>query len=411
MERLQKIRKLLRKHSQEHLLMKYDELDKVGKKQLLDLIETIDFDLMERLYQKATTPVIEENSTIEPISYIDKDTLAEGDAAFYKEIGKTAIKYGKVAAVTMAGGQGTRLGFNGPKGAFVFYPEKNKSIFEALADTMNGACKKYNVEIPWYIMTSRANNEETIKFFEAHNYFGYPEGKIKFFIQGELPMMDFNGKILLDEKGFPKMAANGHGGTLFSMEKTGVLEEMKRDGIWYISVNGVDNILTKPIDPLFIGLMICKRVLGAVKTIYKTNPDEKVGVMCRKNGKVGVVEYTEISKQMANLRNEDGKLVFGDAYALFNLYTIEGLEKIAEVSLPYHIAVKKANYIDSKGNTIIAEGPNAYKFEMFLFDSYEEFDDVVILRVRRDEEFAPIKNAAGNDSPETALEMYKKFEK
>ena len=151
--------------------------------------------------------------------------------------------------------------------------------------------------------------------------------------------------------------------------------------------------------------------MGAVKTIYKTNPDEKVGVMCRKNGKVGVVEYTEISKQMANLRNEDGKLVFGDAYALFNLYTIEGLEKIAEVSLPYHIAVKKANYIDSKGNTIIAEGPNAYKFEMFLFDSYEEFDDVVILRVRRDEEFAPIKNAAGNDSPETALEMYKKFEK
>ena len=155
MERLQKIRKLLRKHSQEHLLMKYDELDKVGKKQLLDLIETIDFDLMERLYQKATTPVIEENSTIEPISYIDKDTLAEGDAAFYKEIGKTAIKYGKVAAVTMAGGQGTRLGHNGPKGTFDIGLDSHKSLFELLCDSLKEAGKKYGVTIPWFFIQKK----------------------------------------------------------------------------------------------------------------------------------------------------------------------------------------------------------------------------------------------------------------
>ena len=411
MGRLGNVRKVLRRHGQEHLLMKYDELDRATQSKLLNVIESIDFDLMDKLYEKATMPVIEETQKIEPIPYIDKNDISEEDISYYKELGEAVVRHGKIAVVTMAGGQGTRLGFNGPKGAFVFDKDNDKSIFEALTDTLKEMCQSYNTKIWWFIMTSDANNEDTIKFFEEHDYFGYDKARVRFFIQGKLPMMDFNGKILLDEKGMPKMAANGHGGTLYSMEQTGVLAEMKTLGIEYVSVNGVDNVLVKPVDPVFVGLMICKRVLGAVKTIYKTNPDENVGVMCRKNGRVGVVEYTEISKQMANLRNADGKLVFGDAYALFNLYTIEGLEKVAEVSLPYHVAVKKADYIDARGNFVKAQNPNSYKYEMFIFDSFEMFDKVLVLRINRDEEFAPIKNAKGKDSPETALKLYRKYHK
>ena len=220
-------------------------------------------------------------------------------------------------------------------------------------------------------------------------------------------MLSLDGKVLLDKDYHIKFAANGHGGTLFSMEKSGVIAEMKADGIKWISINGVDNVLVRPVDPLFVGMAVVHKVNGAIKSIAKANPRENVGVICRKNGRVGVVEYTEISNQMANLRDQEGNLIYGDAYALFNLYSIEGLELISKVSLPYHIAVKKADYIDSNGNFVKAEEPNAYKFEQFIFDSYELFDGVCVLRVRREDEFAPIKNATGNDSPKTALELYR----
>ena len=222
-------------------------------------------------------------------------------------------------------------------------------------------------------------------------------------------MVGLDGKILLDESGFVKEAANGHGGTLQSMDKCGVISEMKNNGIEWVFINGVDNVLVKPVDPLLIGMSIHNKVLAAAKAIEKTDPKEKVGVLCRKNKKVGVVEYTEIPDEMANLRDDYGSLVYGDGNAVFHLYNIKGLEKISQVSLPYHTAVKKASYIDSEGKEIIGEKPNAYKFEMFIFDSYELFDDVVVLRVKREEEFAPIKNAEGQDSPETARKLYKDY--
>lgn len=214
---------------------------------------------------------------------------------------------------------------------------------------------------------------------------------MKFFKQGQLPMLGIDGKILLTEEGMVKEAANGHGGTLQSMDRANVISEMKENGIEWVFINGVDNVLVKPVDPLLIGMSIHNKVLGAVKSIEKTDPKEKVGVFCRKNKKVGVVEYTEISEEMANLRDDDRSLVYGDANAIFHLYNIKGLEKVSELSLPYHTAVKKANYMDENGKIVTADKPNAYKFEMFIFDSYEMFDDVVVLRVKREEEFAPIK--------------------
>lgn len=406
---LEDIKKVLKKYGQEHLLLRYNEMNDEEKKELLEQIKTIDFDLMKKLYEKASKPAELESVTIEPIEHVDKSKLTVGEREMYEKKGIEAIKYNKFAVVTMAGGQGTRLGHNGPKGTFIFDTEKNKSIFETLCDTLKEAWRKYDTVIPWYLMTSRENNDATVKFFEENNFFGYPKDAIRFFKQGELPMIALNGKILLDKNGMVKKAANGHGGTLQSMEKAGVLDEMKTNGIEWIFINGVDNVLVKPVDPLLIGMSIHNKVLGSVKSIEKTDPTENVGVFCRKNKKVGVVEYTEISEEMANLRDDDRSLVYGDANAIFHLYNIKGLEKVSELSLPYHTAKKKADYIDENGKEIIGDKPNAYKFEMFIFDSYEMFDDVVVLRVKREEEFAPIKNAQGADSPETARKLYKDY--
>ena len=213
-EKLEKIKKTLKKYGQEHLLQKYDQMDEKTREELLEQIENIDFDLMKDLYEKATKPVDLEQVTIEPIEHVDKSKLTASERKMYETKGIEAIKYNKLAVVTMAGGQGTRLGHSGPKGTFIFDTEHNKSIFEALCDTLKEAVKKYDTVIPWYLMTSKENNDATIKFFEEHNYFGYPKEAVKFFKQGQLPMISLNGKILMEENGLVKEAANGHGGTL-----------------------------------------------------------------------------------------------------------------------------------------------------------------------------------------------------
>ncbi|MBR3132851.1 MAG: UTP--glucose-1-phosphate uridylyltransferase [Clostridia bacterium] len=401
-----KAKEILKKYNQEHLLLKYDELSKSKQKELLSQILSINFDLMKELYENANKKVDYKKSNIEPIEYIDKSKLTVSERKRYEEKGIEAIKLNKFAVVTMAGGQGTRLGHNGPKGTFDMGLDSHKSLFELLCETLKRARSEYGVVIPWYIMTSRENNEETVRFFENNKYFGYPKNAVHFFIQGELPMLDLEGKILLDENGLVKQAADGHGGTLKALGKNKILDEWKENGIEWIFVSGVDNVLVKSVDPLLIGMSIENKVLGAVKTIEKTDPEEKVGVFCRKNKKVAVMEYTEISHEMANMRDKYGALVYGDANAVFHLYNIKGLERVSNMRLPYHTAVKKAKYIDKKGKLIIPEKPNAYKFELFIFDSYEMLDDVVVLRVKREEEFAPIKNAEGVDSPETARKLY-----
>lgn len=399
-------KKVLEENKQEHLLFYYDKLDDIKKEELLDQILSINYNLMKELYESAKKPIDLKDISIEPIDYIDKSKLEENQLKKYEELGAEAIKANKYAVVTMAGGQGTRLGHTGPKGTYDMGLDSHKSLFELLCETLKRARDEYKVVIPWYIMTSKENNKETVAFFERNNYFGYPRESIIFFIQGQLPMIDMDGKILLDDNGFVKEAADGHGGTLKAMGKNKIIEQMKKDGIEWIFVSGVDNVLVKSVDPLLLGMSIDANVLGAVKTIEKTDPKERVGVFCRKNKKVGVVEYTEISEEMANMRDNYGSLVYGDANAIFHLYNIKGLEKVSDIRLPYHTAVKKAKYIDSDGKLIIPEKPNAYKFELFIFDSYEMLDNVVVLRVKREEEFAPIKNAEGTDSPETARKLY-----
>ena len=410
-ENMQLIRKTLKKYSQEHLLNGYENLPEVKQKQLLNQIENTDFELINSLYSKTKETVEISESQLSPIEYWDRKRL-NGEYKEFQEIGEKAIKSGKLAAVTMAGGQGTRLGHKGPKGTFDIGLDSHKSLFELLCDSLKTEGKKYGVTIPWFIMTSKENNQETIDFFAKHKYFGYEKNKnIFFFEQGELPMVDTEGKILIGEDGLIKEAADGHGGIYEALVKNGMTKKMRELGVEWIFIGGVDNCLAKMVDPVLMGLAIEKHVTAAGKSVVKANPQEKVGVFCKKNGKPSVVEYTEIPKEMSEATDKNGELIYGESHILCNLFNIDAVERMGKKPLPYHTAYKKATYINDQGEKVVPDGPNAYKFEAFLFDAFGELDDMVILRVKREEEFAPVKNATGTDSPETARELYKKFYK
>ena len=410
LDNFEEVERKVKRYNQEHLLDYYNNIkDEELKEKFAKQMENIDFELIDSLYRKTTLPVKDENDNIEPINYWDKERLG-GKYDFYEEIGIEAIKAGKLAAVTMAGGQGTRLGHDGPKGTYDIGLDSHKSLFELLCDGLKESGKKYRVEIPWFIMTSEENNEETINFFKKNRYFGY-EKNVHFFIQGKLPMVDTEGKILIGEDGLIKEAADGHGGVYESLVKNKMIDIMKELGVEWVFIGGVDNCLVRMVDPVLMGLAIYKNVTGAGKSVVKAYPKEKVGAFCRKNGRPNVIEYSEITDEMAEAIDETGELLYGESHILCNLFSIEAIERMGSNPLPYHSAYKKATYIDKDGNKIVPDSPNAYKFEAFLFDAFGELDDMVILRVKREEEFAPVKNATGVDSPETARELYNNFHK
>ena len=410
-ERLESVKKTLKKYSQEHILNGFDKLNEKEQEQLLDQIEMIDFELIKSLYEKTNEGIQIEESQITPINFLDKTKL-NGEYKGYLDTGEKAIRNRKLAAVTMAGGQGTRLGHKGPKGTYDIGLMSHKSLFELLSDSLKEEGKKYGVIVPWFIMTSRENNDETIEFFAKHRYFGYEKDKnIFFFEQGELPMVDTEGKILIGEDGFIKFAADGHGGIYEALVKSDMTKKMRELGVEWVFIAGVDNCLAKMVDPVLMGIAIEKQVTAAGKSVVKANPQEKVGVFCRRNGKPSVVEYSEISKEMSEAVGEDGELIYGESHILCNLFNIDAIERMGSKPLPYHTAFKKATYIDNNGNKVVPDGPNAYKFEAFLFDAFGELDDMAILRVNREDEFAPVKNASGVDSPETARELYMNFHK
>ena len=401
---IEEIKKNLKKYHQEHLLDFYNKLEEKDKEKFFEQLEKIDFELIDSLYKNAEKKDKDDDVKVEPIEYWDKERLG-GKYDFYEEIGKEAIQKGKLAAVTMAGGQGTRLGHKGPKGTFDIGLDSHKSLFELLCDGLKESCKKYNTVIPWFIMTSEENNEQTIEFFKKNKYFGY-EKNIYFFKQGELPMVDTEGKILIGENGLIKEASDGHGGVYESLVKSGMVDKMKNLGIEWVFIGGVDNCLVRMVDPVLMGLAIYKGVTAAGKSVVKASPKEKVGVFCKRNGKPNVIEYSEISEEMAEAVDSNGELLYGESHILCNLFNINAIERMGKNPLPYHSAFKKATYIDKDGNVVVPDSPNAYKFEAFLFDAFGELDDMVVMRVKREEEFAPVKNATGVDSPETARKLY-----
>ena len=276
MEKLEKVKEILKKNNQEQLLVYYDKLNEKGKEKLLNQILNINFDLMKELYEKTKKGVEMGDDVIEPIDYVDKSKLSKEEYENLEKIGDKAIKEGKLAVLTMAGGQGTRLGYNGPKGTFDIGLDTHESLFELICKPIKEANKKYGITIPWYIMTSHENNAETVKFFEEHDYFGYPKKDIMFFIQGELPMIDTDGKILVNEEGFLKLAADGHGGVFESMLKSGALKDMNERNIEWVFIGPVDNPLVNMVDPIFVAIAETKKCMAVGKSVVTARPEERV---------------------------------------------------------------------------------------------------------------------------------------
>jgi UDP-N-acetylglucosamine diphosphorylase len=395
----------LKKYNQEHIL-KYD-LNNKQQEELEKQIENIDFEQLKSLYESTKEEKCIEEKKIEHIPYTDKTKLTKEEQLSLFEIGEQVIKQGHYAVITMAGGQGTRLGHNGPKGTYALDTiNGQKYIFEIIIDRLKKAEKQYNVTIPWYVMTSKENHQDTILFLEKNNYFGYNKDKIKFFKQGELPLIDTQGKIILDENAKIKEAADGNGGIYEALSKSGMLQELKQNQIEWIFISGIDNILSNFVDPILLGLTIKENNVIASKSVAKANPQEKVGVFCKMNGKPKIIEYIDLPEEMAEELDENGELMYGEVNIGTYLYNRSVLENLANAKLPYHAAFKKSGYLNANGKFIEPDEPNVFKFETFIFDAFTRYDDMTIMRVKREDEFAPVKNRTGNDSPETAVKLY-----
>ena len=380
------------KFKQEHIVDNLNNLQTIEREYLINQILELDFEEIERLYNSTKDKQNIDQSKISPMNrIIDKEKIV--DAKDFIKTGEEIIKNNQFAVVTMAGGQGTRIGFNGPKGTLKINIGPNgKYIFEILTENLAKAKDLYGIFPYWYIMTSEQNNDETIAFFKDNNYFGYDKEKVKFFKQDDVPMLTPEGKLVVENNKI-KTAADGNGGVYCSLRKQKIIEDMKAKNIKWVYVCGVDNIMVKPIDPLFIGLTQSNNMEIASKSIIKDYPEEKVGVFCKKNDKPSVIEYIELTEEMVNMRNEHGELVYGDANFISHLLSVDAIEKISKEKFEYHRVIKN----------------NLYKYESFIFDGFKFLDDMLVMRVKRDEEFAPIKNKEGVDSPKTAIEIYKKY--
>ena len=410
MDKVQDTIDILKMYNQEHIINLIEKLDEDKKQALVEQISKIDFHQLKELYDNTKKEIEIKENKIEPLPYLDKKKLSEEQKEEFQRLGEAILEKGEYAVVTMAGGQGTRLGHSGPKGTFKLdVYGKGKYLFEILAENLKEANQKYGRVIPWYIMTSKQNNDETIEFMEKHNYFGYAKESVRFFAQSELPLVDVNGKLLVGKDMKIKEASDGNGGTYSSLRASGCLAEMKEKGIKWVFIGGVDNALLKMADTILLGMAIDKKVQIASKSIVKANPHERVGVFAKMNGHPAVIEYSEMPEKMAEEVDNDGELKYGEAHIMCNLYTIEAIEKISKETLIYHSAFKKNSYIDEEGKEVIPTEPNSYKFESFIFDAFELFDDIAILRGKREDDFAPVKNKDGEDSPKTAKELYEKY--
>lgn len=404
---------IVKKYNQEHLL-KYIDLISTneGKNNLINDIENIDFEKLNRLFALSNQNFKNSMKTVmlEHIRVFDKSRFSDEENNEILKIGEDIIANNQYAVVTMAGGQGTRLGHKGPKGSFILNvkPEP-KSLFQIIAENLIKANSKYGIILNWYIMTSTENNDETVKYFEDNNYFGYNSENVKFFKQGNLPLLSEDGKLVINSEYRIKYAASGNGTIYQAMLNDGVIDDMKRKGIKWVFIGSVDNALLNMVDPMLLGLTKKRGTEIASKTIVKNSPYEKVGVFCKKNGKPGVIEYSEIPETLIEEVDENGELMYGESHIMCNLYTLDAIEKIAHVELPYHSAHKKVDFMQEDGKMFYAKEPNGYKYEAFIFDGFELFDDITLYRGKREEDFAPVKNAEGVDSPETATKLYNDF--
>lgn len=347
-------------------------------------------------------------SGLEPAPYIAHPSQVGNSASWdeARQAGEAALRNGSVAAFVVAGGQGTRLGYDKPKGLYPVTPIRQKSLFQVFAEKVRGAENTYETTIPWFIMTSHVNHQDTVDFFESNQHFGLKSEQVHFFRQGRMPAIDTSGKILLSSKNSIAMSPDGHGGSLRALVRSGATQVMEENNIEVLSYFQVDNPLIKVIDPAFIGFHLQNQAGMSSKMIPKAYAEEKVGVFCTQGNKTLVIEYSDLPEDLMHATDESGQLKFLSGsiaiHALSRDFIIQmGGGDASAPSLPFHRANKKIPTIDSDGNTVSPTEPNGIKFEMFVFDALPFSDHTVTIETQRESDFSPVKNAEGLDSPKT----------
>ena len=406
---LEDIRKRLQRHDQSHLLAFWDELDGAQKQHLLAQIRQLDFARIEqwiRDFIKNPDSAAISTDFSPPPSYSPHPVGAAQRQKYANavELGKKLISADKVAAFVVAGGQGTRLGFDGPKGDFPIGPVSNRTLFQIFADAIAAVSQKYQTACPWYVMTSPLNYDRTTQIFQANNHYGLDAENVFIFEQGTVPNFNADGKILLADKAKIACSPDGHGGSLKALHRSGALEDMKRRGVESLSYFQVDNPLINIFDPLFIGLHALDGAEMSSKALIKSGPKEKVGNFCLIDSKVTVIEYSDLPDELAGGRNPDGSLVFQLGSIAIHIISRTFVERLnaKDFALPLHKAIKKIPHIDQQGNPVESDG---VKLESFVFDALPLASKSIILQTVRNEEFAPTKNATGVDSVQTAKRM------
>ncbi len=403
----------LKNFNQEHLLRFWDDLDESEQENLAKQINEINWDVINELISShdLNQPKVTLPRDISAPNYYPLKAKNKTQSNLYKEAKEKGIEIlsnSEVAAFTVAGGQGTRLGYDGPKGTFPITPIKNKTLFQYFAESIKNVSEKYNACIPWYIMTSMMNYNSTVSFFEENNFFELDRENIKFFKQGTMPAIGKDGKILLASKSSLALSPDGHGGSLLALKRSGAMDEMKSNNIKYISYFQVDNPLVTITNPLFIGLHALEKAEMSAIMLSKTGPNEKLGNFCKSEGRLQIIEYSDMPAELAEKRDEEGNLVFiagSPAIHILSNSFIESLTEGEKLSLPWHKADKKVEYIDDEGKNIKPELPNAIKLESFIFDALPLAEKTTLLEAARESEFAPVKNREGIDSVESCREM------
>jgi UDP-N-acetylglucosamine/UDP-N-acetylgalactosamine diphosphorylase len=412
-KQLERARNELSEHHQEHLLTFWPKLDAEQKKGLLEQVRELDWSRIcpwvETLIKHPSEHLIQQTD-FEPASSYSPQPRNKREQQKYARavrLGNELISTGKVAALLVAGGQGTRLGFDGPKGNYPISPLKHKTLFQIFAATIAAVSGRHGAMCPWYVMTSPMNHAETVRIFESNRFYGLDPRDVFIFQQGTLPNFDFEGRILLAGKAEIARSPDGHGGCIRALQHSGALANMQDRGIEYLSYWQVDNPLVRLFDPLFIGLHALEDAQMSSRAVIKNSPKEKVGNFCLIDDKMTVIEYSDLPDSLAEKRKPDGSLVFhlgSIAIHIINRGFVEKLNQ-EEFSLPLHRADKKIKCIDPQGNLIDPQEPNGIKLESFIFDALPMTERSVILEIDRSEQFAPTKNATGPDSVETTRQM------
>ena len=392
--------KILSEKSQLHVLKDFDNLSEEKKTEFLKQIENINWADISMIGKETSIP---RGKFTVPAAVSIEEIEASKDK--FLKAGIESIKKGEVAAVLLAGGMGTRLGFDLPKGCFNVGTSHELYIFECLINNLMDVVKQCDAYIPLYIMTSEKNDGATQDFFEKHNYFGYNKDYVKFFIQDMACAVDYKGKLLLEEKGRLATSPNGNGGWFTSMVKAGLDKDLHKRNVKWINIFAVDNVCQRIADPVFVGATILGNYECGSKVVRKVEPNEKMGLLCLEDGMPSIVEYYEMSKEMSEARAEDGSLLYKYGVILNYLFSLDKLEEIVNNKLAVHVVEKKIPYINEKGEAISPTEPNGYKFELLVLDMIHMMKNNLAFEVVREREFAPIKNLHGVDSVDSAREL------